>query len=56
MMNILKWLRKHMHPDCRHEWEQLELVSVYIDYSGFEKVLYRCKCKKFCILWTQLTI
>lgn len=37
MMNILKWLRKHMHPDCRHEWEQLELVSVYIDYSGFEK-------------------
>lgn len=23
MMNILKWLRKHMYPDRRHEWEQL---------------------------------
>ena len=30
MMNILKWLRKHAYPDCRHEWEQLELVSIYI--------------------------
>lgn len=43
MIDILKWFRK---PRCHHEWEQLERLTVRLDYSGFEKALYRCKCKK----------
>lgn len=46
MINILDWIRKRKKPKRHHEWEQLERLSVRLDYSGFEKAFYRCKCKK----------
>lgn len=31
---------------CRHNWEKIRLVRKYIDYSGFEVVVFECKCTK----------
>ena len=46
VIDIFKLFIKQQKPRCYHDWEQLERLSVQLDYSGFEKALYRCKCKK----------
>lgn len=45
---VWKSVYKFMFPTdyCEHDWERIEQIRDYIDYSGFNVRVYRCKCRK----------